>query len=270
VGPLLPAASGHRFLFTMIDRSTRWFEAIPLETVTATLLLDSFVHTWVARFGMPAYVTTDRGAQFTSGTWSTWCSQQGVTHIKTTAFHPQSNGMVERLHRQIKEALRARGAAEKWYDHLPWVLLALRTTPKDESNISAAEATLGQQLVLPGQMQSPEELRLPDLRASPAVIPPTRRTYAEVLVGDSPLERATYVYVRKGGVEKTLDNSYDGPFYVLERGHKTFKLQMGEKTDVVSRDRLKPHLGDVDPPPAVLRTRGRPPRVVSDTSDVPS
>ena len=52
----------------------------------------------------------DRGAQFTSGTWSCWCQDMQVKakHIKTTAFHPQANGMVERLHRQLKDTLHAR------------------------------------------------------------------------------------------------------------------------------------------------------------------
>ena len=63
--------------------------------------------------------------------------------------------MVERLHRQIKDALRAWGAAHQWRENLPWVALGIRAAPKDESGISAAEATLGQQLVVPGQLLPP-------------------------------------------------------------------------------------------------------------------
>ena len=108
--------------------------------------------TWVARFGVPAKVTTDRGTQFTSGTWRSWCSQQGVQHITTTAFHPQANGMVERIHRQLKAALCARGADTDWKSHLPWVLLGMRAAPREESGVSAAEAALQQRLVVPGQL----------------------------------------------------------------------------------------------------------------------
>jgi transposase InsO family protein len=153
VGPWATARTGERYLLTVIDRSTRWFEAAAMKNITAEGVLDCFVATWVSRFGIPATLTTDRGTQFTSGVWGKWCADQKVNHITTTAFHPQANGMVERLHRQLKEALRARGAAENWLDHLPWVLLGVRTAPKDESGISAAEATLGQQLVVPGQLQ---------------------------------------------------------------------------------------------------------------------
>ena len=101
--------------------------------------------------------------------------------------------MVERLHRQIKDALRARGAATAWADHLPCVILGLRAAPKDESGVSAAEAALGQQLVIPGQPATPEGTVLPDLRAPPAVIPATKRSYAEVASSPSALDTADWV-----------------------------------------------------------------------------
>jgi len=108
-------------------------------------------HGWIARFGVPAIITSDRGAQFTSSLWSAICSLLGIVHRKTTAFHPQANGMVERFHRQLKNSLRAWLAAADWYNHLPWVLLGLRSAPREDSASSAAEAVYGSDLVLPHQ-----------------------------------------------------------------------------------------------------------------------
>ena len=261
VGPLPVTSSGMRYLLTMIDRSTRWFEAIPLASMTAEVVLETFIATWVSRFGVPAKVTTDQGTQFTSGTWASWCVERGIEHIKTTAYHPKSNGMVERLHRQIKEALRAKGAENTWADHLPWVLLGLRAAPKDETGISTAEATLGQQLIMPGQIQKPDDMSLDAPRAPPAVIPETKRSYAEVVGGRSDLDRARMVYVRRGGVHPTLQPSYDGPFHVLESGRCTFKIRVGDREEVVSRERLKPQMGNVDPDPQIPKKRGRPPKI---------
>ena len=73
VGPLPPSRGGHVYWLTMIDRSTRWPEVVLSEKVTAETVLDAFVSTWVARFGVPTCVTTDRGVQFTSATWGAWC-----------------------------------------------------------------------------------------------------------------------------------------------------------------------------------------------------
>ena len=94
VGPWPTARAGYRYLLTVIDRSTLWFEATPLREITAEVVLDSFVSIWVSRFGLPAHVSTERGVQFTSSTWTTWCTEVQVDQITTTAFHPQANGMV--------------------------------------------------------------------------------------------------------------------------------------------------------------------------------
>ena len=51
---------------------------------------------------------------------------------------------------------------------------------------------------------------------------------------------------------------YRGPYQVVKRGNKAWRLQVGERVEVVSRDRLKPHLGSVAPRAAVPPTRGRP------------
>ena len=72
VGPWLTARAGYHYLLTVIDGSTQWFEATPRQEITAEAVLDIFVRSWVSRFGLPAHVTTDRGAQFTSGTWTMW------------------------------------------------------------------------------------------------------------------------------------------------------------------------------------------------------
>jgi hypothetical protein len=68
VGPLPPSA-GYTYLFTMIDRATRWVEVVPLASISAVDCAKVFLNTWVSRFGVPAHLTSDRGAQFTSALW---------------------------------------------------------------------------------------------------------------------------------------------------------------------------------------------------------
>ena len=54
------------------------------------------------------------------------CTTLGICHTVTTAYHPQSNGLVERFHGQLKEGLRLQAAGAAWLEHLPWVLLGIR------------------------------------------------------------------------------------------------------------------------------------------------
>ena len=157
VGPLPISSQGHSHIFTIVDRSTRWLEAVPMKSTTATACADALVNTWISRFGVPDNLTSDRGAQFTSDVWHVLCSRLGIKHHLTTAFHPQSNGLVERSHLQLKNALRARSAGVEWPDHLPWVLLGLRVAPKEDHNISSAELVYGAPLNLLGEFLSTPE-----------------------------------------------------------------------------------------------------------------
>jgi hypothetical protein len=95
--------------------------------------------------------TLDRGSQFTSALWYSLCNILGIKHVQTTTYHPQANRLVERLHRQLKDALHARLASSTWTAHLPWVLLGLSAAPRREDNISPAQAVFSTTIVLPGQ-----------------------------------------------------------------------------------------------------------------------
>jgi cleavage and polyadenylation specificity factor subunit 1 len=216
VGPFPTSPEGFSYVLTMVDRTTKWPEVAPLKTISAAECADTFTNTWVARFGVPTTVTTDRGTQFTSAVWACLCRTLNINHIVTSAYHPQSNGMVERFHRSFKASLRARACGTSWADHVPWVLLGLRAAPKEQSGRSVAEEVYGTPLVLPSQLKqstvptsppspppSPPSPSLPASAASPTTTPslppPGRPTYANVVSTPwQQLRAADFVYVRRG------------------------------------------------------------------------
>ena len=150
VGPL-PYADGFRYLLTCVDRFTRWSEAIPMVDIRAETVADAFFSGWIARYGTPATITTDRGAQFESKLWDSLCNQFGIIRNRTTSYHPQSNGMVERFHRQLKAAIMAHESPNPWTITLPAVLLGVRSAVKERLGRSAAEMIYGTTLRLPGE-----------------------------------------------------------------------------------------------------------------------
>lgn len=262
VGPL-PSSQGATHLLTVIDRTSRWLEALPLTSTTATAVADALIAGWISRFGVPAELTSDRGVQFTSEVWATLMSKLGVKHTMTTAYHPQANGMVERSHRQLKDALKARLAGVDWAAHLPWVLLSLRATPKEDSNVSSAEMLYGAPILLPGQIQLGPEPPAATFNQSNRKLPfsiPTRRLHPEPAPLNIPahLLPAEFVYIRRGGASPPLTPAYVGPFKVVARSPKFFSVDLGSRIEVVSVDRLKPHTGPSPVLPAVAPLRGRP------------
>ena len=106
VGPLPVTAAVHTHLLTVVDRCTWWPETVPMRSTTAEACADTFALNWAAVWCAPYHIAMDRGAQFTSSVWECMCSKLGAKHILTKAYHPQSNGMVERFHRQLKKLLK--------------------------------------------------------------------------------------------------------------------------------------------------------------------
>jgi hypothetical protein len=104
-------SSGFNYVFTVIDRTSKWMEAIPLYETSAAACAKALTFSWISHFGVPETITSNRGPQFTSNLWFQLCEMLNILHRQTTAYHPESNGAVERLHQCLKETLRACTAA---------------------------------------------------------------------------------------------------------------------------------------------------------------
>ena len=87
---ILVPCQGHRYLFTIVDRATRWMEAIPLQDASALTCATALLQNWIARFGIPDHVTSDRGAQFTSELWKSLGQLLGMELHRTTAYRPEA------------------------------------------------------------------------------------------------------------------------------------------------------------------------------------
>ncbi|RTG89593.1 uncharacterized protein DC041_0013071, partial [Schistosoma bovis] len=95
VGPW-PPSHGYDHKLTCIDRSTRRPEATFITSITAETVAHRFVERWIALYSCPS---TGRGQQFESASFSSLTRLLGTKRIRTTAYHPASNGLVERFHR---------------------------------------------------------------------------------------------------------------------------------------------------------------------------
>ena len=129
LGPL-PPSNGYTYLFTIINHSIRWPEAIPLKDATTASCAQTLVSHWIAHFGAPLDMTSDRGPPFTSQIWTAVAGLLDTQLHCTMAYHSLSNGLVERFHRHLKSALRVRFSGPNWIKELPLVLLGIRTLQK--------------------------------------------------------------------------------------------------------------------------------------------
>ncbi len=167
-------------------------------------------------------------------------------HIrKTTAYHPESNGAVERLHRRLKDALRACAAAATWSEELPFVLLGLRAQPRGDTGLSLAEGVLVHKLSC--QMNfckiTPVDSIVKIFSKTLHVSAPSRPRHnsSTDLPSELPakLLSAPLLWVRRGSLVPPLQPLYDGPYAFLRRGPCSFTIRVGSRDKVVAVSRLK-------------------------------
>lgn len=248
VGPL-SYCDGYRYIVTMMDRSTGWPEAYPVKDITSETVANIIYAGWITRFGCPLRITTDQGRQFESSLFSHLAKRMGIAKIRTTAYHPQSNGLIERWHRSLKTALMCRGNTTEWVTELPCVLLGLRASLRNDTQISAAELVYGEVLRLPGDFFQPStrdisenDLFVQELRkriSYLSAVPKTEARQGKIFV-HSDLKDCTHVFVRDDKVTKPLTPPYMGPFKVTEKCEKYFKVLQSNTEKYISIDRLKP------------------------------
>lgn len=245
VGPF-PLCDGLKYCLTMIDRFSKWIEVIPISDMTAVTIANEITKHWIARFGTPLRITSDQGRQFESEIFHELTKILGIQHLRTTGYHPQANGIIERLHRTLKAAIMAKGA-DRWPHKLPIILLALRSMYKEELNASPAEALYGQNLRLPGDLfessagtpktEFVKQLKntMEDMQAAPTNWNVDKQPFIH-----KDLEKSSLVFVRNDKIKTTLIPPYEGPYEVFERNEKYFTIIVKGKNTKISIDRLKP------------------------------
>jgi transposase InsO family protein len=245
VGPL-PSQKGTPYLLTMIDRATNWVEATPMVNTTADETARTFLSTWISRFGVPLHIITDQGRNFESELMAKLQQRCGFLRLRTTAYHPQTNGKIERMHRTLKAMLRV--DEPNWEAKLPSALLALRIMPHKDDGIAPFTAVTGGMLAIPAGLTRTPQFTPSDLCHAMKTIEahvlnrtadttPPSTTFMPPALGT-----CTHVWLRLDRVRRPLEAPYTGPHQVIARdmSRKTMFIDQNGTNTTVSMNRTKP------------------------------
>ncbi|XP_068233577.1 uncharacterized protein [Palaemon carinicauda] len=224
---LLPTSQGYRYLLPAIDRFTCWSEAISMEMQH---LPHVHLHGWVARFGIPKHITSDRGTTFTSQLWTLFVNLLGITLHQTTAYNPAVNEMVECFHRTLKAALMSHCNDYNWLNQLPSVLLGLRATPKDALNDLAAKILYGDTLgaltkYFPSTTSSDNIQRLRHVVDKITLCQQTYKPPEKQRI-PTDLRPAMHVYLSNDTSKPPVTTPYMGPFLKIQCTTKAFLINI--------------------------------------------
>ena len=144
----LPVSQECSVILTIVDRFSKQAHFVPLSSLpsaaeTARLLL---LHV-IRIHGIPSDIVSDRGPQFISKVWRSFCSDLGIRVSLSSGYHPQTNGQCERANQAVESTLRClcQDRPRTWVAELPWIELALNSMTNASTGVSAFEAAFGYQ-----------------------------------------------------------------------------------------------------------------------------
>ncbi len=146
IGPLERSARGYRFALVLVDYASRYPEAVPLRSISAKSVAEALFRI-ISRVGIPKEILTDQGMVFMSRTLNELYELLGIKSIRTSVYHPQTDGLVERFNRALKTIVRkfVKEYAKNWDKWLEPLLFALREVPQASTGFSPFELLYGRQ-----------------------------------------------------------------------------------------------------------------------------
>lgn len=154
-----PSHSGNKCVLTLQDDLSKFSQAFPLPNQEANTVARALVENFICVFGAPKYILTDQGSNFISDVFKNVCKLLKITKLQTSAYHPQSNGALEKSHNTLVEFLRT--CCEKdysnWDNWLPYAMFIYNSTPHHSTKLMPYEILFGIVPNIPTGIKQPTE-----------------------------------------------------------------------------------------------------------------
>ena len=258
VGPLPETEQKNKYILTIQDNLTKYSDGIPLRSTDSQTVASAFAENFITRFGCPKVIHTDQGSDFTSQVMKTFMKIFKIKQLKSTAFHPQSLGSLERSHHVLIQYLKTYCQKADWDRWLPFAFFSYNTSKHEGTGFSPHELIFGKPARIPSEF-SKDQL--------PLTYNLYLKTLAEKLVEtqgkaqvrlraakerskryyDKKLNSQNYlagdpVYLQKNTKISKLDSAYSGPYKVVRiLNDCNVELDLGRgKSKIVHVNRLRP------------------------------
>ena len=273
VGPLPMTKKGYTHIVVATDYLTKWPEARAIINAKASSVVTFFYEDLICRHGCPKVLLTDRGTHFVNEMLDSLCREIGIKHKLSTAYHPQTNGLVERFNRTLCETLAkfANQNKDDWDIYIPSALFAYRTMRQETTRHEPFYLTYGRDVTLPvdflvpsinevsnmvnlqenllrrtyviiGRLQDDRRVAQKNIRISQKK---QKERFDDRLKGVDEYEKGDLVLLYRSGLgtRKKLEERWKGPYVIHENlGNGAYRLKATDGKvlkDPVNGERLK-------------------------------
>jgi predicted aspartyl protease len=273
-GPFPITDKGNRYILVVMDYFSKWPEVFALPNQEATTIARKLVDDIFSRFGLPLEIHSDQGRNFESNVFQETCKILGIHKTRTTPYHPQSDGMVERFNQTLERHLAklVDSHQKDWDEYIPLFLLAYRTAVHESTTVTPAYVNFGRELRLPVDLLSGcppdtpadvtdyvndlrrrmlvvhDQVRAAGLKASEKM-----KTRYDRNVNRRGFEEGMLVWlhnpVRRKGKSPKLQPSWEGPYTVVTKlNDVTYRIRRTARSPfkIVHVDRLARYYGSND------------------------
>jgi hypothetical protein len=245
VGPLPKTRRGNVYIIVATEALTRWPLAVAVPKANSTTVAKFLYNDIVLQFGAPATLLTDRGTHFFNRVVEKLTTMMQIRHVKTTWYHPQTNGLTERFNGTLCKALAkcAEDIGDDWDEFIPAVLFAYRVRTQTTSKHSPFFLMYGVEARVPPVIEKfheqfvPRDEQLIELQQERKKLHRKRQTKtSRFRVGD-------HVWIKKVATGNKLEPRFAGPLQIQAVGpNDTYRVVDAngyEYETMVAGDRLK-------------------------------
>ena len=150
-GPFPKSENGNTHILVVSDYFTKLTEMFLLSDIRAETVAEHIVRGWIKRYGCPREIHSDEGRQFVRVVFRKMCKLLEINKSQTTPLHPNSDGLVERMNRTVKNILSkyVREDQKDCDTHLDFIVMAYNSTPQESTGVSLHRLVYEEEMAIP-------------------------------------------------------------------------------------------------------------------------
>lgn len=244
--PPIKTPSGKKYqlhALTMTDPATGWFEVKDVRSQTAENCMLAFGDNWLSCYPRPQYIGYDNGSEYKQ-VFKDMCDNYGLKEKPSTAYNPQSNGIIERVHQVLNDALctfelesRELNEDDPWTEFLSAAAFAIRSTYHTTLEATLAQLVFNRDMILPVQFRT-DWTRLKNNGQTVMNRNNTRENRSRI---QHDYQVSDKILLRIPGILRKLSTPRTGPFEITRvYTNGTIHIQRGSVTERINIRHVDP------------------------------